>query len=146
MSRWGGQVGTGTSHSPREVGAGGCNLQGRSPAGRSGHHGSGCPADLFSQCYRHSEERAFALLVRRNRCWSRTTCLHLATEADTKAFFAHDGVQVSPGRAVGNAWADSRCPSQLPQVLPRPCPGHWGWGAPFLEAAHLTPSASHSPH
>ncbi|XP_061263345.1 transient receptor potential cation channel subfamily M member 5 isoform X4 [Bos javanicus] len=49
--------------------------------------------DLFSQCYRHSEERAFALLVRRNRCWSRTTCLHLATEADTKAFFAHDGVQ-----------------------------------------------------
>uniref|UniRef100_A0A4W2DLS8 Uncharacterized protein n=1 Tax=Bos indicus x Bos taurus TaxID=30522 RepID=A0A4W2DLS8_BOBOX len=49
--------------------------------------------DLFSQCYRHSEERAFALLVRRNRCWSRTTCLHLATEADSKAFFAHDGVQ-----------------------------------------------------
>ncbi|XP_068832373.1 transient receptor potential cation channel subfamily M member 5 [Capricornis sumatraensis] len=49
--------------------------------------------DLFSQCYRHSEERAFALLVRRNRCWNRTTCLHLATEADTKAFFAHDGVQ-----------------------------------------------------
>ncbi|XP_064432510.1 transient receptor potential cation channel subfamily M member 5 [Mirounga angustirostris] len=50
---------------------------------------------LFSECYRNSEDRAFALLVRRNRCWSRTTCLHLATEADTKAFFAHDGVQVS---------------------------------------------------
>ncbi|XP_057583169.1 transient receptor potential cation channel subfamily M member 5 [Hippopotamus amphibius kiboko] len=49
--------------------------------------------DLFSECYRNSEERAFALLVRRNRCWSRTTCLHLATEADTKTFFAHDGVQ-----------------------------------------------------
>ncbi|XP_070085137.1 transient receptor potential cation channel subfamily M member 5 isoform X1 [Equus przewalskii] len=49
--------------------------------------------DLFSECYSNSEERAFALLVRRNRCWSRTTCLHLATEADTKAFFAHDGVQ-----------------------------------------------------
>nr|XP_045751171.1 transient receptor potential cation channel subfamily M member 5 [Mirounga angustirostris] len=48
---------------------------------------------LFSECYRNSEDRAFALLVRRNRCWSRTTCLHLATEADTKAFFAHDGVQ-----------------------------------------------------
>ncbi|XP_047679587.1 transient receptor potential cation channel subfamily M member 5 isoform X2 [Prionailurus viverrinus] len=48
---------------------------------------------LFSECYRSSEDRAFALLVRRNRCWSRTTCLHLATEADTKAFFAHDGVQ-----------------------------------------------------
>uniref|UniRef100_A0A8I3RWJ9 Transient receptor potential cation channel subfamily M member 5 n=1 Tax=Canis lupus familiaris TaxID=9615 RepID=A0A8I3RWJ9_CANLF len=48
---------------------------------------------LFSECYSNSEDRAFALLVRRNRCWSRTTCLHLATEADTKAFFAHDGVQ-----------------------------------------------------
>ncbi|XP_027435443.1 transient receptor potential cation channel subfamily M member 5 isoform X1 [Zalophus californianus] len=49
--------------------------------------------DLFSECYSNSEDRAFALLVRRNRCWSRTTCLHLATEADTKSFFAHDGVQ-----------------------------------------------------
>nr|XP_036867593.1 transient receptor potential cation channel subfamily M member 5 isoform X4 [Manis javanica] len=49
--------------------------------------------DLFSECYSNSEDHAFTLLVRRNRCWSRTTCLHLATEADTKAFFAHDGVQ-----------------------------------------------------
>ncbi|KAM5248480.1 transient receptor potential cation channel subfamily M member 5 [Ctenodactylus gundi] len=49
--------------------------------------------DLFSECYSNSADRAFALLVRRNRSWSRTTCLHLATEADTKAFFAHDGVQ-----------------------------------------------------
>ncbi|XP_060033336.1 transient receptor potential cation channel subfamily M member 5 [Erinaceus europaeus] len=49
--------------------------------------------DLFSECYANSEDLAFALLVRRNRGWSRTTCLHLATEADTKAFFAHDGVQ-----------------------------------------------------
>uniref|UniRef100_A0A2I3TBJ6 Transient receptor potential cation channel subfamily M member 5 n=1 Tax=Pan troglodytes TaxID=9598 RepID=A0A2I3TBJ6_PANTR len=49
--------------------------------------------DLFSECYSNSEARAFALLVRRNRCWSKTTCLHLATEADAKAFFAHDGVQ-----------------------------------------------------
>ncbi|XP_059254797.1 transient receptor potential cation channel subfamily M member 5 [Mustela nigripes] len=48
---------------------------------------------LFSECYGNSEDRAFALLVRRNRGWSRATCLHLATEADTKAFFAHDGVQ-----------------------------------------------------
>ncbi|VTJ89050.1 Hypothetical predicted protein [Marmota monax] len=50
-------------------------------------------ADLFSECYSNSEDRAFALLVRRNHSWSRTTCLHLATEADAKAFFAHDGVQ-----------------------------------------------------
>ncbi|XP_008837419.1 transient receptor potential cation channel subfamily M member 5 [Nannospalax galili] len=49
--------------------------------------------DLFSECYKNSEDRAFALLVRRNHSWSRTTCLHLATEADAKAFFAHDGVQ-----------------------------------------------------
>eukprot|EP00073_Rattus_norvegicus_P043037 XP_017444990.1 PREDICTED: transient receptor potential cation channel subfamily M member 5 isoform X1 [Rattus norvegicus] len=49
--------------------------------------------DLFSECYSNSEDRAFALLVRRNHSWSRTTCLHLATEADAKAFFAHDGVQ-----------------------------------------------------
>lgn len=52
-------------------------------------------AGLFSECYNNSEDRAFTLLVRRNRSWSRTTCLHLATEADTKAFFAHEGVQVS---------------------------------------------------
>ncbi|XP_036030310.1 LOW QUALITY PROTEIN: transient receptor potential cation channel subfamily M member 5 [Onychomys torridus] len=49
--------------------------------------------DLFSECYSNNEDRAFALLVRRNHSWSRTTCLHLATEADAKAFFAHDGVQ-----------------------------------------------------
>ncbi|XP_054426648.1 transient receptor potential cation channel subfamily M member 5 [Pteronotus mesoamericanus] len=48
---------------------------------------------LFSECYSNNEDRAFALLVRRSRCWSRATCLHLATEADTKAFFAHEGVQ-----------------------------------------------------
>ncbi|KAJ6616859.1 hypothetical protein lerEdw1_015082 [Lerista edwardsae] len=50
--------------------------------------------ELFSECYHNSEDRAFALLVRRNRYWSKTTCLHLAKEADTKSFFAHDGVQI----------------------------------------------------
>uniref|UniRef100_A0A8C8SPL9 Transient receptor potential cation channel subfamily M member 5 n=1 Tax=Pelusios castaneus TaxID=367368 RepID=A0A8C8SPL9_9SAUR len=49
--------------------------------------------ELFSECYHNSEERAFSLLVRKNRYWSKTTCLHLATEADAKSFFAHDGVQ-----------------------------------------------------
>uniref|UniRef100_A0A674I4L5 Transient receptor potential cation channel subfamily M member 5 n=1 Tax=Terrapene triunguis TaxID=2587831 RepID=A0A674I4L5_9SAUR len=49
--------------------------------------------ELFSECYHNSEERAFALLVRKNQYWSKTTCLHLATEADAKSFFAHDGVQ-----------------------------------------------------
>ncbi|KAJ3593705.1 hypothetical protein NHX12_006039 [Muraenolepis orangiensis] len=49
--------------------------------------------DLFSECYSNSEDRAYALLVRRTRCWSKTTVLNLATEADAKSFFAHDGVQ-----------------------------------------------------
>nr|XP_023397354.1 LOW QUALITY PROTEIN: transient receptor potential cation channel subfamily M member 5 [Loxodonta africana] len=49
--------------------------------------------ELFSECYSNSEDRAFALLVRRNHSWGKTTCLHLATEADAKVFFAHDGVQ-----------------------------------------------------
>ncbi|XP_027388272.1 transient receptor potential cation channel subfamily M member 5 [Bos indicus x Bos taurus] len=99
-SRRGGGVQTGASHSP---GGGGraqtwAVLRVQLCGGGARRVGLGvtaaaAPADLFSQCYRHSEERAFALLVRRNRCWSRTTCLHLATEADTKAFFAHDGVQ-----------------------------------------------------
>ncbi|XP_045677007.1 transient receptor potential cation channel subfamily M member 5 [Phyllostomus hastatus] len=48
---------------------------------------------LFSECYSNSEDRAFALLVRRSPAWGRATCLHLAAEADTKAFFAHEGVQ-----------------------------------------------------
>ncbi|KAG7272370.1 hypothetical protein CRUP_000361 [Coryphaenoides rupestris] len=49
--------------------------------------------DLFGKCYSNSEDRAYALLVRRTRCWSKSTILNLATEADAKAFFAHDGVQ-----------------------------------------------------
>ena len=145
-SRRGGGVQTGASHSP---GGGGraqtwAVLRVQLCGGGARRVGLGvtaaaAPADLFSQCYRHSEERAFALLVRRNRCWSRTTCLHLATEADTKAFFAHDGVQVSPGHAVGAAWAESRCPSQLPQALTWPVSRPWGWAGPFLEATPLTP-------
>ncbi|KAM6980492.1 transient receptor potential cation channel subfamily M member 5 [Aplochiton taeniatus] len=49
--------------------------------------------DLFGECYSNSEDRAYALLVRRTHCWSKSTVLNLATEADAKAFFAHDGVQ-----------------------------------------------------
>ncbi|XP_062919303.1 transient receptor potential cation channel subfamily M member 5 [Mobula hypostoma] len=49
--------------------------------------------DLFSECYANSEERAFHLLIRQTKYWSKTTCLQLATEADAKSFFAHDGVQ-----------------------------------------------------
>ncbi|KAM3876709.1 transient receptor potential cation channel subfamily M member 5 [Diretmus argenteus] len=49
--------------------------------------------DLFGECYSNSEDRAYALLVRRTCCWSKSTVLNLATEADAKSFFAHDGVQ-----------------------------------------------------
>ncbi|XP_068165086.1 transient receptor potential cation channel subfamily M member 5 isoform X2 [Antennarius striatus] len=49
--------------------------------------------DVFGECYSNSEDRAYALLVRRTTCWSRSTVLNLATEADAKSFFAHDGVQ-----------------------------------------------------
>nr|XP_040056677.1 transient receptor potential cation channel subfamily M member 5 isoform X2 [Gasterosteus aculeatus aculeatus] len=49
--------------------------------------------DVFGECYSNSEDRAYALLVRRTHCWSKSTVLNLATEADAKAFFAHDGVQ-----------------------------------------------------
>lgn len=52
-------------------------------------------ADVFGECYSNSEDRAYALLVRRTKCWSKSTVLNLATEADAKSFFAHDGVQVA---------------------------------------------------
>ncbi|XP_067830631.1 transient receptor potential cation channel subfamily M member 4-like isoform X2 [Heptranchias perlo] len=49
--------------------------------------------DVFNECYRHSEKRAFRLLVRRCPVWGRATCLQLATQADARNFLAHDGVQ-----------------------------------------------------
>ncbi|XP_061671141.1 transient receptor potential cation channel subfamily M member 5 isoform X4 [Syngnathoides biaculeatus] len=49
--------------------------------------------DVFGECYSNSEDRAYALLVRRTQCWSKSTVLNLATEADAKSFFAQDGVQ-----------------------------------------------------
>lgn len=56
-------------------------------------------ADVFGECYSNSEDRAYALLVRRTHCWSKSTVLNLATEADAKSFFAHDGVQVTASGA-----------------------------------------------
>lgn len=110
----------GQSVAPYRVG------QGLSHSGGWGRSSSRCwswhqpgPADLFSECYSNSADRAFALLVRRNRSWSRTTCLHLATEADTKTFFAHDGVQV---RCQLRGASDARQAGG-----PRPSPGIvWG--------------------
>lgn len=56
---------------------------------------SAAAADVFGECYSNSEDRAYVLLVRRTKCWSKSTVLNLATEADAKSFFAHDGVQVT---------------------------------------------------
>lgn len=53
------------------------------------------PPDLFGECYRSSEERAARLLLRRCPLWGDATCLQLAMQADARAFFAQDGVQVS---------------------------------------------------
>ncbi|XP_053258213.1 transient receptor potential cation channel subfamily M member 5 [Podarcis raffonei] len=83
--------------------------------------------ELFSECYHNSEDRAFALLVRRNRYWSKTTCLHLATEADTKSFFAHDGVQAFLTKIW---WGDMSTSTPILKLI---C----GFGCPFLIYTNL---------
>uniref|UniRef100_A0A8C5TX78 Transient receptor potential cation channel subfamily M member 5 n=1 Tax=Malurus cyaneus samueli TaxID=2593467 RepID=A0A8C5TX78_9PASS len=83
--------------------------------------------ELFSECYHNSEERAFALLVRKNQYWSKTTCLQLATEADAKSFFAHDGVQAFLTKIW---WGDMSTSTQLLKLI---C-GYW---CPFLIYTNL---------
>ncbi|NXO83696.1 TRPM5 protein, partial [Sitta europaea] len=70
--------------------------------------------ELFSECYHNSEERAFALLVRKNQYWSKTTCLQLATEADAKIFFAHDGVQAFLTKIW---WGDMSTSTQILKLI-----------------------------
>uniref|UniRef100_A0A8B9S3T4 Transient receptor potential cation channel subfamily M member 5 n=1 Tax=Apteryx owenii TaxID=8824 RepID=A0A8B9S3T4_APTOW len=70
--------------------------------------------ELFSECYHNSEERAFALLVRKNQYWSKTTCLQLATEADAKSFFAHDGVQAFLTKIW---WGDMSTSTQILKLI-----------------------------
>ncbi|NWX55265.1 TRPM5 protein, partial [Promerops cafer] len=70
--------------------------------------------ELFSECYHNSEERAFALLVRKNQYWSKTTCLQLATEADAKSFFAHDGVQAFLTKIW---WGDMSTSTQILELI-----------------------------
>ncbi|NXA16057.1 TRPM5 protein, partial [Sapayoa aenigma] len=83
--------------------------------------------ELFSECYHNSEERAFALLVRKNQHWSKTTCLQLATEADAKSFFAHDGVQAFLTKIW---WGDMSTSTQILKLI---C-GFW---CPFLIYTNL---------
>lgn len=49
--------------------------------------------DVFSECYQSSENRAFTLLIRKSPVWGGATCLQMATAADARLFFSHDGVQ-----------------------------------------------------
>ncbi|NXG26274.1 TRPM5 protein, partial [Grallaria varia] len=83
--------------------------------------------ELFSECYYNSEERAFALLVRKNQYWNKTTCLQLATEADAKSFFAHDGVQAFLTKIW---WGDMSTSTQILKLI---C-GFW---CPFLIYTNL---------
>nr|XP_029491144.1 transient receptor potential cation channel subfamily M member 4-like isoform X3 [Oncorhynchus nerka] len=50
--------------------------------------------DVFSECYQSSERRSFTLLIRKSPVWGGATCLQMATAADARLFFSHDGVQV----------------------------------------------------
>ncbi|XP_056461031.1 transient receptor potential cation channel subfamily M member 4a [Gadus chalcogrammus] len=49
--------------------------------------------DVFSSCYQSSERRCFTLLIRQSPVWGGATCLQMATAADARLFFSHDGVQ-----------------------------------------------------
>lgn len=51
-------------------------------------------ADVFGECYQSSESRSFTLLIRKSPVWGGATCLQMATAADARLFFSHDGVQV----------------------------------------------------
>nr|XP_057905917.1 transient receptor potential cation channel subfamily M member 4a [Doryrhamphus excisus] len=49
--------------------------------------------DVFGECYQSSERRSFTLLIRKSPVWAGATCLQMATAADARQFFSHDGVQ-----------------------------------------------------
>ncbi|XP_060883276.1 transient receptor potential cation channel subfamily M member 4a [Labrus mixtus] len=49
--------------------------------------------DVFGECYQNSESCSFTLLIRTSPVWGGATCLQMATTADARHFFSHDGVQ-----------------------------------------------------
>ncbi|XP_041940754.1 transient receptor potential cation channel subfamily M member 4a isoform X2 [Alosa sapidissima] len=49
--------------------------------------------DVFSECYKSNETRSYSLLIRKSHVWVGGTCLQMATAADARLFFSHDGVQ-----------------------------------------------------
>ncbi|XP_051572704.1 transient receptor potential cation channel subfamily M member 4-like isoform X1 [Myxocyprinus asiaticus] len=49
--------------------------------------------DVFSECDQSDESRSYKLLIRQSSVWGGATCLQMATAADARLFFSHDGVQ-----------------------------------------------------
>ncbi|XP_041649202.1 transient receptor potential cation channel subfamily M member 4-like [Cheilinus undulatus] len=49
--------------------------------------------DMFGECYQNSGSRSFILLLNKSPVWGRATCLQMATAADARLFFSHDGIQ-----------------------------------------------------
>ncbi|KAM9780447.1 transient receptor potential cation channel subfamily M member 4-like [Neosynchiropus ocellatus] len=49
--------------------------------------------DVFGECYQSIERCSFTLLIRKSPVWGGATCLQMATAADARLFFSHDGVQ-----------------------------------------------------
>lgn len=49
--------------------------------------------DVLGECYQNSESRSFTLLIKKSSVWGGATCLQMATAADARLFFSHDGVQ-----------------------------------------------------
>ncbi|KAK9535884.1 hypothetical protein VZT92_008238 [Zoarces viviparus] len=49
--------------------------------------------DVFGECYQSNESCSFTLLIRKSPVWGGATCLQMATAADARLFFSHDGVQ-----------------------------------------------------
>lgn len=56
--------------------------------------------DVFSECYQSNESRSCKLLIRQSPVWGGATCLQMATAAEARLFFSHDGVQVSASHAA----------------------------------------------
>lgn len=50
--------------------------------------------DVFSECHQSNETHAFTILIRKSQVWGEATCLQMATAADARLFFSHNGVQV----------------------------------------------------
>uniref|UniRef100_A0A8C5FUE4 Transient receptor potential cation channel, subfamily M, member 4a n=1 Tax=Gadus morhua TaxID=8049 RepID=A0A8C5FUE4_GADMO len=71
--------------------------------------------DVFSSCYQSNERRCFTLLIRQSPVWAGATCLQMATAADARLFFSHDGVQT----LLSQIWWGSSSPPIRPFAIQR---------------------------